>query len=118
MKTVIYYIVLTCFIYSLISLPILNGTWQEYLLIISSLSTTVLALKDQVDFDKAKFFRILAFITVYLAVYCIIFYMYSDWSSLETISLIILCISPIVTFIKLLLKMKKENGIFPQEPAD
>lgn len=106
MKTVIYYIVLMSFIYSLISLPILDGTWQEYLLVISSLSTTVLALKDQVYFDKAKFFRILAFITAYLAVYCIVFYMYSDWSILETISLIILCISPLFNFTRLLMKGK------------
>ena len=107
MQRTLYYIFLISFLYALISIPMPNGDWQEYLLLGASLAMPILALEEHVGFEKTKLYKALIVTAIFLGVYGIIFYMSSDWSSLETTSLVILCIPPLVNFVRFLVVGKK-----------
>jgi len=109
MHSISYYIILIAFSYALISLPIPNGDWQEYLLLGACLGMTILSIKEDIDFEKAKRYRALIAMAIIIGVYWSIFYMLSDWSSLETTSLIILCIAPLINFVRILVRTSKRR---------
>lgn len=94
--------------YALISLPIPNGAWQEYVLIGTSLAMTIFSLKEKIDFEKTKLYRIVAITIIFLGAYGIIFYLFSDWSILEATSLFILCVAPLVNFVQSLMQHRKK----------
>jgi predicted neutral ceramidase superfamily lipid hydrolase len=109
MQSILHYIILIAFSYALISLPIPNGDWQEYLLLGASLAIIILSIKEDIDFEKTKRYRGLIGVVIILGVYWSIFYMLSDWSSLETTSLVILCLGAVINFVRLLVRTYKKN---------
>ena len=101
-----YYLLLIPFLYALISIPIPDGDWQEYLLLGASLGMAFLAFKEQAKAQQTNPSKALMAMAFYGGVYGFIFYMSSDWSMLETASLIILCLPSLINFGRVLMGKK------------
>lgn len=101
------YVCLLPFLYALVSMPLQNGSWQEYLLLGASTGLLITTYFLEPSKEVVPVYRTVLVHLFILAVYAAIFYWVSDWSLLEAISFGVLCLPAIIDIGQLVVLRKR-----------